>query len=263
MNFRQTGLTNGLTLEGLGKRNAGMELLAGLLGGVLLVTTLRTGQQVIWAAVPLFGYVFYKAVSHYGNPAQRRFVVLMTMLLLTPTLFLLLIAFKNDHTYGITQRYTSFSFPYALILLGMLLDQLLRMPRFLQAALGAVLLIQGYYILLLNKRILDDMAPKYTQFGIPRIKNPYMTAAESIQRQYAVGDTILYPAIRLKPADEIEKTYWPFSIKDAQMTNLYLPRTATYYQRMDTTQQDRIWLVKGKTGQRVLIFDFKGQTYRY
>ena len=32
---------------------------------------------------------------------------------------------------------------------------------------------------------------------------------------------------------------------------------------MDTTQSDRIWLVKGKTGRRVLIFDFKGQTFRY
>ena len=282
-------LTNGLTLDGLGKRNAVTGLLAGLLalgmvwryrrsvrvpgwvpaivcvllGGVLLVTTIKTGQQVVLAAVPLFGYVLYEATKQYNEPAQRRFVVLMTMLLLTPILFLLLMAFKNDHTYGITQRYTSFSFPYALILLGMLLDQLLRMPRFLQATLGAVILIQGYYILLLNKQILDDKAPKYTQFSIPRIKNPYMTAAESIQQQYTPGDTVLYPAIRLKPADEIEKTYWPFSIKDAQMTNLYLPHDATYYQRMDTTQQDRIWLVKGKTGQRVLIFDFKGQTYRY
>ncbi|NID12422.1 glycosyltransferase family 39 protein [Fibrivirga algicola] len=282
-------LTNGLTLDALGRRNTIMGLVAGLLalaivwryrravvapvwvpaavclllGGVMLVATIKTGQQVVLAAVPLFGYVLYEAINYYRQPDQRRFVVLMAMLLITPLLFLLLMALKNDHTYGITQRYTSFSFPYALILLGMLLDQLFRMPRFLLGALGAIVLIQGYYILSLNKRILDDQAPKYTQFGNPRVKNPYMTAAASIKQQYAVGDTVLYPAIRLQPADEIEKTYWPFSIKDAQMTNLYLPRDATYYQRMDTTQQDRIWLVKGKTGERVLIFDFKGQTYRY
>ncbi|MEZ0484049.1 glycosyltransferase family 39 protein [Fibrella aquatica] len=282
-------LTNGLTLDALGRRNTVVGLLAGisalalvwryrravtvpvwlpvavpvLLSGVLLIATIKTGQQVVLAAIPLFGYVLYQAIGQYKQPEQRRFIVLMGMLLVTPTLFLLAMAFKNDHTYGITQRYTSFSFPYALILLGMLFDQLLRMPRYLQWTLGVVTLVQGYYILALNKRILDDRAPKYTQFGVPRIKNPYMTAASSIKQQYAPGDTILYPAIRLKPADEIEKTYWPFSIKDAQMTNLYLPRDARYYQRMDTTQSDRIWLVKGKTGQRVLIFDFKGQTYRY
>jgi hypothetical protein len=229
----------------------------------MLIATIKTGQQLVLAAIPLFGYVFYRAVNQYKKPEQRHFIVLLSMLLLTPTLFLLAMAFKNDHTYGITQRYTSFSFPYALILLGIMLDQLLRMPRYLQWTLGVVVLVQGYYILALDKRILDDVAPKYTQFGKPRIRNPYMTAAESIKQRYAPGDTILYPAIRLQPADEIEKTYWPFSIKDAQMTNLYLPKEATYYQRMDTTQSDRIWLVKGNTGQRVLIFDFKGQTYRY
>lgn len=282
-------LTNGLTLDALGKRNTVVGLLVGLLAlavvwryrrsvsvpawvtaavpvllsGVLLIATIKTGQQVVLAAVPLFGYVLYQAIKHYNQASQRQFTVLLTMLLITPTLFLLIMAFKNDHTYGITQRYTSFSFPYALILLGMMLDQLLRMPRFLTWTLGVVVLVQGYYILALDKRILDDVAVKYTQFGVPRIRNPYMTAAESIKRQYTPGDTVLYPAIRLHPADEIEKTYWPFSIKDAQMTNLYLPKKATYYQRMDTTQSDRIWLVKGETGKRVLIFDFKGQTYRY
>jgi 4-amino-4-deoxy-L-arabinose transferase-like glycosyltransferase len=282
-------LTNGLTLDALGRRNTILGLFVGLvalaivwryrravprpgwvsvavpvlLSIVLLLATIKTGQQVVLAAMPLFGYVLYRALTLAQNRAQRPFVVLLVMLMLTPTLFLLAMAFKNDHTYGITQRYTSFSFPYALILLGILLDQLLRMPRYLQWTLGAVVLIQGYYILALDKRIIDDMAPKYTQFGKPRIKNPYMTAAASIQQQYTPGDTVLYPAIRLQPADEIEKTYWPFSIKDAQMTNLYLPKDATYYQRMDTTQSDRIWLVKGKTGRRVLIFDFKGQTFRY
>ncbi|MBO0947386.1 glycosyltransferase family 39 protein [Fibrella forsythiae] len=282
-------LTNGLTIDALGRRNTLLGLFIGmialaivwryrravtvpgwvpvavpvLLAGVLLMATIKSGQQVVLAALPLFGYLLYQTVRSYRITDQRRFIVLLIMLLITPTLFLLIMALKNDHTYGITQRYTSFSFPYAIILLGMMLDQLLRMPRFLQLTLGAIVLVQGYYILALDKRILDDVAPKYTQFFKPRIKNPYITAATSIREQYSPGDTVLYPAIRLHPADEIEKTYWPFSIKDAQLTNLYLPKDASYYQRMDTTQSDRIWLVKGKTGKRVLIFDFKGQTYRY
>ncbi|MBO0929693.1 glycosyltransferase family 39 protein [Fibrella aquatilis] len=287
-------LTNGLATDLLGRRNVVIELGAGviLLGivllaerkgqtgqtrynqtlfwaaigvllGTLLLITIHTGQAVVLTSLPLFGYVLYQAIQHYGQARQRHFLVLMGLLLLTPTLFLLIIAFRNGHTYGITQRYTSFSFPYAVIIVGILIDQLFRLPRYLVGILWMVILIKTVYIMDLNKRIFDDTAAKYTQFGVPRIKNPYMTAATSIEAQYTHGDTVLYPAIRLHPADEIERTFWPFSIKDAQMTNLYLPHDATYYQRMDTTQTDRIWLVKGHTGQRVLIFDFKGNTYRY
>ena len=290
-------LTNGLASDVLGRRNVLIELVVGLLvlgivlfadrkrragqptdnqtpvwikigvpvllAGVLLVVTIRNGQAVVLTALPLFGYVFYQAIQHFGQARQRHFMVLLGLLLLTPTAFLLIIAFKNGHTYGITQRYTSFSFPYAVILVGILIDQLFRLPRYLSSMLGVVILLKTVYIMDLNKRIFDDTAAKYTQFGVPRVKNPYMTAAAAIEHQYTPGDTVLYPAIRLHPADEIEKTFWPFSIKDAQMTNLYLPHDATYYQRMDTTQENRIWLVKGRTGQRVLIFDFKGNTYRY
>ena len=290
-------LTNGLASDTLGRRNVLIELGVGLLAlgivllagrqrragrtpygqtpvwatigvpmlllGVLLVVTMPTVQAMVLAALPLFGYVFYQAIGHFGQPRQRRFLVLMGLLLLTPTLFLLVIAFRNGHTYGITQRYTSFSFPYAVIIVGVLIDQLFRTPRYISYVLTLVLFLKANYIMDLNRHIFNDTAAKYTQFGVARIKNPYMTAAARIEQQYAPGDTVLYPAIRLHPADDIEKTYWPFSIKDAQMTNLYLPHDATYYQRMDTTQADRIWLVKGRTGQRVLIFDFKGPTYRY
>lgn len=290
-------LTNGLASDTLGRRNVVIELVVGLLVlgmvllaerqrqagktpygqtpwwattgvpillmGIMLVVTIPHYQAMVLTALPLFGYVLYKAIQHFGQTRQRHFLVLMGLLLLTPTLFLLVIAFRNGHTYGITQRYTSFSFPYAVIIVGILIDQLFRMPRYISYILTLVVFLKLNYIMELNKHIFDDTAAKYTQFGVARIKNPYMTAAASIEQQYAPGDTVLYPAIRLHPADEIEKTYWPFSIKDAQMTNLYLPHDATYYQRMDTTQSDRIWLVKGRTGQRVLIFDFKGPTYRY
>ncbi|MBO0935947.1 glycosyltransferase family 39 protein [Fibrella sp. HMF5335] len=290
-------LTNGLASDTLGRRNVLIELAIGLLVlglvlvaerqrragqtpygqtpwwakvgvpmlllGVLLIVTIPNGQAMMLTALPLFGYVLYKAVQYFGQIQQRHFLVLMGLLLLTPTFFLLFIAFRNGHTYGITQRYTSFSFPYAVIIIGVLIDQLFRMDRYISYVLALVLLLKVYYIMDLNNRILADIAPKYTQFGVARIKNPYMTAADRIEQQYTPGDTVLYPAVRLHPADEIEKTFWPFSIKDAQMTNLYLPHDATYYQRMDTTQENQIWLVKGRTGQRVLIFDFKGPTYRY
>lgn len=45
--------------------------------------------------------------------------------------------------------------------------------------------------------------------------------------------------------------------------NVYLPASATYIQRIDPAEPDRIVLVKGQTGARITIFDFKGSTYRY
>ena len=281
-------LTNNLTPDALGRRNLLLALALGLVAllvfwrfrrtvslpvwvaPVLLVlllcplflTTIKTGQQVVAAALPLFGYVLYRGITHLRQPGQRQFVVLLVLLMSTPTLFLLLMAFKNDHTYGITQRYTSFSFPYALILLGILLEQLTRMPRPLRWLLGGVVVLQGYYVMALNKRIFDDIAPKYTQFNVPRGKNPYPLIAARINAQYTPGDTILYPAPKLHPHDEVEKTYWSYSITDAQFTNLYLPHTATYRQRMDTTQADRVFLVKADK-RRIELFNFKGKTFRY
>jgi hypothetical protein len=42
---------------------------------------------------------------------QRARLWLLYMMALVPTLFLILMSFKNGHTYGITQRYSGFSFP--------------------------------------------------------------------------------------------------------------------------------------------------------
>lgn len=282
-------ITNGLHPDVLGFRNASMELGTGLLAlgivwffgrgrtsptwvklgvplllvSALAAVTIRTGQAVVLAALPLFVYSFYQSTTQLKTGPERRFLTLLGLLLALPLVFLLVITFRNGHTFGITQRYASFSFPYAVILVAMLVDQLPRLPRYLGITLGLAVAVQGYYVMHLDQQILADTAPKYTQFATPRIKNPYTTAARTIQKLYAPGDTILYPAPRMTPADEVEKTCWPFSIKDAQMTNLYLPKEATYLQRMDTTQTDQIWLLKGQTKDRLLVFDFKGTTYRY
>jgi len=74
---------------------------------------------------------------------------------------------------------------------------------------------------------------------------------------------VLYPSPRNAPRDEVEKTYSNYSVADAQLTNLYLPHKATYVQRMDTTQTDRILLKRGSTGRLITVFDFEGATYRY
>ncbi|MBC3788798.1 hypothetical protein [Spirosoma utsteinense] len=190
-------------------------------------------------------------------------LVFVTMLALIPTLFLILMAFKNGHTYGITQRYSGFSFPYSVIIVAMMLHQLLRTPVAIRAILLAVLLIQSYFVARLLHHIYEDRDVKYTYFSTPRLPNPHQFAAERIMENYTPGDTVLYPSVRLFAHDEVEKTFSPYSIQEAQLTNLYLPKDADYIQRMDTTEVNKIRLVKGKSGQTITLFDFKGKTYRY
>lgn len=225
--------------------------------------TVQSARLLVAATVPIFLYMLYLASIRYRAQSKRQFLVLLVLLTIVPTLFLILMAVRNGHTYGITQRYSGFSFPYAIILGGLILQRIFHQPLYLKVILAAVLLVQSYFIGELLYRIYEDQAPKYTYYGRYRIKNPYNTAAERIKAQYAPGDTVLYPSPRTAPRDEVENTYTRHSIIDAQYTNLYLPQDATYYQRLDTAQTDRIILVKGQSGKRVVIFDFEGTKYRY
>ncbi|GAB2542294.1 glycosyltransferase family 39 protein [Spirosoma aerophilum] len=227
------------------------------------VYTIFSARLIVTAAVPLFYYLLYQACVSYRNHSDRRFLFLVGLMTTFPTLFIIGIAFKNDHTYGLMQRYSGFSFPYAVILVGLTIRQVFRQPTYLRLTLVAVLLLQSYYIIDLLYRIYEDQAPKYTYYGRYRIANPYNTAANRIKQLYAPGDTVLYPSPRTAPRDEVENTYTTHSIIDAQYTNVYLPKDAMYYQRMDTTQTDSIILIKGPTGKRITIFDFEGTKYRY
>jgi len=234
--------------------------------GLLLVVvmplyTVPRLQYVVLAAFPSFIYLL---ILHLRKSEQKSSLLwFVGILAVVPTLFLVLMSIKNNHTYGLTQRYSGFSFPYSIILVAMMLRQFWQLPQNAKIVLGVVLGIQAYFISSLLVRIYQDRDPKYTYFVNPREANPYARTAQKIIDSYAPGDTILYPSVKLNPRDEIERTHSPYSIQDAQLTNLYLPKDAEYWQRMDTTQTDKVILIKGVTGKRIEIFDFEGKKYRY
>jgi uncharacterized membrane protein len=283
-------ITNGLgQIDALGIRNMLLALLCGaiallvmhrylqkeqapawmiLVFGLLLVAgmpfyTVPRLQYIVLAAFPSFVYLFVRYIQSSTSPSQRPLLYFTAILATVPTLFLVVMAFKNNHTYGLTQRYSGFSFPYSIIFVAMFLRQLGRIPIGFKAILGVVLSIQLYFVAQLLMRIYQDRDPKYTYFTSPRGPNPYILTAERIMANYQPGDTILYPSIKLNPRDSIERTHSPYSIMDAQLTNLYLPRDARYWQRMDTTQTNKVILIKGDTGKRIEIFDFQGRKHRY
>jgi hypothetical protein len=129
---------------------------------------------------------------------------------------------------------------------------------------AAVFLLQLVHIAQLLGAIYADKAPKYTYFDRPRIANPYWQAAQQLISTYQPGDTILYPnKKRVIHSEAIDRSFTPLSLLDAQMMNVYLPKNATYMQRIDPLEPDKIVLVKGRSGKRITIFDLKGSTYRY
>ncbi|MBC8152468.1 MAG: glycosyltransferase family 39 protein [Bacteroidetes bacterium] len=283
-------MTNGLGVESMGYRNLLLAVglgvvIAGLIrrygrspsttvpiGAAIAVPVLLAAgyglyttpslQLIVAAMVPTFVYLLYRGLKVNRFDAPGSLLFFLGMLALIPTLFLIVMSVKNGHTYGITQRYSGFSFPYAIIFVALMGREALALPVAFRASVLAVLVLQLGFIGLLLLRIYQDRDPKYTYFARPRVENPYFTSAQRIKQQYAQGDTVLYPSHLMVAHDAVERTHSPFSIEDAQLTNLYLPKDARYPQRLDTTQTDRIILVKGN-GQRITIVDFKGRTFRY
>ncbi len=235
----------------------------GLLAGLPVYTVTPLRLLVLSAAVP-FVYLMGRYVFTRVPASQRQPVVLLLLLIVVPTLFLLFMAWRAGHTFGITQRYSGFSFPYVCVLVGMGLHQVARLRYWFSLPLMAVLFVQAVWVAQLLADIYADVAPKYTYFDRTRIANPYWSSAQQLRRLYAPGDTILYPnKRRVIYSKAMDSTYSPLSLLDAQLINVYLPPQARYYQRIDPAERDRIVLVKGGSGKKIVIFDFKGRTYRY
>ncbi|GAB3994740.1 hypothetical protein GCM10028807_33040 [Spirosoma daeguense] len=231
--------------------------------GIPLYSVVPLRLLVLSAAIP-FVYLIGRYVVETIKTSQYRLILLLLLLAFIPTFFLLFMSWRSGHTFGITQRYSGFSFPYVCIFVAMGLLQLTRLRWWFSAPIGVILLIQAGYIVQLLGDIYNDVAPKYTFFDKPRIANPYWSSAQKLKELYVPGDTILYPNKERKIySEKIDKTYSPVTLIDAQMVNVYLPKDAQYIQRVDPNEPDRIVLVKGNSGKKITIFDFKGTTYRY
>lgn len=234
-----------------------------LLAGLPLYTVTPLRVLVLSVSIP-FLYLIGRFIFDSTNVDQKRFVVLLLLLAFVPTLFLLFMAWRSGHTFGITQRYSGFSFPYVCILVAMGLRQLTTLRWWFSFPIAAVLFLQVIHIGQLLGAIYADEAPKYTYFDKARITNPYWASAQQLKQLYAPGDTILYPnKKRIIYSQQFDKTFSPVSLLDAQMVNVYLPKDAPYIQRVDPNEPDRIMLVKGHSDKKITIFDFQGGIYRY
>ncbi|WP_229254018.1 hypothetical protein [Dyadobacter sp. NIV53] len=170
-------------------------------------------------------------------------------------------AFKGGHTNGLTQRYSGFSFPYVIILIGLLLQYFTNLKAEFRLLIFVFLALQLYYVGLRLKELYEDRSAKYGYFVDPRDPNPYFAAARKIKEVYQKGDTIIYPSRKYPLLSEMDRTFLPYSLRDAQLTNLYFLKEADYIQKIDTTQTDRILIKRSIQKDTLEIINLKGRQY--
>lgn len=287
--------TNGLTDALLGKRNTIIAILVGFIlivwyrysesaggkrilgkvssnilalipiGLVLASLILYNNHRLQFGilSVSIFALSFIPDLHNNQTITGKKRLWLLYMMGLIPTLFLVVMAIKNGHTYGITQRYSGFSFPFVILLLSLLLVYYAKLEWQYKVLIYGFFAMQLYFVSYRLVELYEDRSAKYNYFATPRVSNPYTIAAQKIVELYQPGDTVMYPAPITMITSEMDRTYLPFSIQDAQFTNLYLPKTAQYIQVMDTTQTEKILLKRKIERDTLVIMNLKGLRYGF
>ncbi len=221
----------------------------------------QTKSHFAVLSMAIFGLSFVYDLHREATTTTRKRYWMLYFMGLIPSIFLVIMAFKNGHTTGITQRYSGFSFPFIIILISLLLQYYHRLKWSFQIPIYFLFALQLYFVSQRLMSFYQDRSVKYGYFAEPREPNPYWYAANKIIETYQPGDTVYYPAPRMELLSEMDRTFLPYSIQDAQLTNLYLPKTATFVQVMDTTQTESILLKQKNLEKPLVIKRLKGLRY--
>jgi 4-amino-4-deoxy-L-arabinose transferase-like glycosyltransferase len=232
-----------------------------ILGYFIYSTAKWQYLEIVNGVLLLYLFVEYWRDTKQGIEKQQLWLLLF--LTFIPTIFLIIMTFKNGHTFGLTQRYSGFSFPYSTIFLSIALlnanQQIKPLNYFIWGLFGVQLLFVRKTI----NTVLNDESLKYNYRNKARTENPYLKIANELVKQYQTGDTITYPSyIKTFYEGDTYVNSIKRSVLDAQYVNLYLPKDAEYIQTIDAKEANKVILTK-KDGRKIEIFDFKGDTFRY
>jgi uncharacterized membrane protein len=280
-------VSNGLTEHLSGFKNFALALISAI-SIILLYSKYEKAKNDNWifGIISIFvlgGLFFSKAKTHYFELVfcvilfvilikyylsvtyeNKKLLVFFGILTLFPAFFLVIIAFKNGHTFGLTQRYSGFAFPYAIILLSISFRELLYFSTKFQYYFAIQILIQFVVVGKITWQFYEDISPKYSQRVIPRKENPYSLVAQTIIKNYQKGDTLIYPSFS-------EEEYGKFDIytasiqkhtEDAQLINLYLPPNANYIQKINLQEPNKV-ILKKTNGKELVLCNFEGKKNRY
>lgn len=210
----------------------------------------------------LFGFfVFVQQSLKISDRQQFRLRVLIFLLSLIPLLTLIVFAYQDGNTFRIIPRYLAYSYSFSLVLISLIIKDLWNIKPIFKFAIFGIFTLQFFMVFRLINTIWEDNSPRYfMSFSEPRKMNPYEFSASVIQREYAKGDTVLYPSVFIEKRGGVGMP--SYSVSDAQLTNFYLPKDAEFIQRVDIQEENKI-IIKKVNGSEKLIFDFKGAKYRY
>ncbi len=213
-----------------------------------------------------FGILIYLFIQHWRNTKadiEKKQLWFLLFLTFIPTLFLIVMTFKSGHTFGLTQRYSGFSFPYSIIFVSIALLSANFKIKPLNYLIWAVFAVQLVFVGETVITVLNDESLKYNYRDKARSKNPYPFIASELVKQYQTGDTIAYPSyIKGYYQEDRYVSNIKKSVLDAQYVNLYLPKDAEFIQTIDAKELNKVILRK-KDGRKIVVFDLKGDTFRY
>lgn len=206
-------------------------------------------------------FVFVQKAFKISDKQQFRLRVFIVLLSFIPLLTLIIFAYQDGNTFRIMPRYLAYSYSFSLVLISLIIKDLWSKKPIVKFSVYAVFILQFFMVLRLINTIWYDNAPRYFMyFSEPRQANTYEFSAKAIQREYAKGDTVLYPSVFIEKRGGLGMP--SYSVSDAQLTNFYLPKESEIIQRVDINEANKI-IIKKANGSEKLIFDFKGAKYRY
>jgi hypothetical protein len=270
-------LTNGVLVKMIGLKNMIVSLVTGL--GIFglyisqfkykihLIFVLQIITILIYSINKEAFFVFQNVVfltllgiRNLLNSNHKRIIIYLLLTLLVPLSYLLFDAVKGGHTGNLAQRYLFISYPYCMILVAILINEATKIEDVaLKYLMIFVLVLQCFYVLKTDWKILTDTEPKYSYFAKPREQNPHRKVAKIIKKQYAEGDTLVLPSWNNGVYDKIRKAQ-SYDIMDAQLINLYFDKDSKIIERVNPNEADKVYL-NHKNGEKTLIFDFGGVRY--
>ena len=279
--------SNNILSNTVGKKNLILAILISILSVFSLYKYQKTRQN-LWIGVVLgingLGFLLYSTAKFQylelvnccllfcffmeywketTDKRQRKINWFLVILAFLPTLFLVVMTFKNGHTFGLSQRYSGFSFPYSIIIVSLALLQTNVKAKPINYIIWGVFLIQLFFVSMTIKTVLNDESFKYNYRDKARVENPYPLIANELQKMYQTGDTIVYPSyVKTFYEADIYTKNIKKSVLDAQYVNLYFPKDAEYIQTIDEREQNKV-ILKKRNGQKIEIFDLKGDLFRY
>lgn len=207
----------------------------------------------------LFLFIWY--LRHRKFETEEKTLGLVLLIIILGLLFLIIFAFQDGNTFRLMPRYVGYIYPFATLFVALIIYQTYQNFSFKYSWLVVLGATHLFFISGIINDIYRDNPPRYfMQFYEPRHGNPYREIAEMLSQKVAKSDTVIYPSFsqRLYGGKDEAK----YSIADAQLINIYLPKNSTIIQRIDRSEPDKV-ILKHADGSQEILFDFEGIKYRY